>query len=408
MFGRVLVTVGTAGYVAALYAAIVVAGGAAIHSAPPNLPLAVLATAVVAVSLEPVRLALRRRIVTTDQDLLVQFEETLAAAGAVDQVAPRMAQLLAEATGARRTEVWLARHGVSGRQELAARWPAESEPMDPAQPGVRVDDVLQDGELMGRLLRDEGDAGRISPVEGRLVHDLVGQAGVALRTVALTIELRQRISESIRRSAELRASRQRIVAAADSARHRLERDVHDGAQQHLVALAVNLSLAASVTGRNPHRAADLIRDLRPAAAAALVTLQDLSRGIYPQLLADSGLAAAFRNAVATSPIPVTILDETTRRFRMQVEAAAYFTCLEAVQNAVKHAAARGVVVRLRQTDDQLDVSIEDDGSGFVTQALPAGSGLGNMRDRVESLGGRLFLQSTAGGGTTVSAQIPLS
>jgi signal transduction histidine kinase len=414
-FRRFVVLAATAGYVAAVYAVIVVAGRAVTNSPRPSVALAVLATALVALTLEPVRRALRRRIIRTDQDLLADFEATLAAAVPVDEVAPRMARLLAEATGARRVEVWLARTGTSSGHHVAARWPLEADPIDPAQPHVHVDDVLQKGQLLGSLLRDEGDAGALSPVESRLVQALIAQAGVALRTVALTADLREHIDQSTARAAQLQASRQRIVAAADSARHRLERDVHDGAQQHLVALAVNLSLAASVATLNAPRAAELIRDLQPAATAALATLEELSLGIYPRLLAISGLAVALEKAVATSPVPVSIQDETQSPMPPQIEAAAYFICLEAIQNAVKHAQASGISVRLAQADERLEIMIEDDGSGFDPETGRAGSGLGSMSDRIESLGGVLVVTSRAGGrgesggaspGTTVSAWIP--
>ena len=321
-----------------------------------------------------------------------------------------MAELVAAATGAARVEVWVVRPEGPSRAELAARWPVDAKRIDPTRIGVEMDDVRHAGELIGRLLRDRGEAGDNSPVEDRLVAALAQQAGVALRTVVLTKQLQQRVSESTARAAELRASRQRIVAAADIARQRLERDVHDGAQQHLVALAVNLSLAATVSIRDPARAAELIKDLKPAAATALTTLEELSLGIYPRLLAGSGVAAALRSAVATSTVPVSVHDDTgldvRSRFSTEVEAAAYFTCLEAVQNAAKHAGASKVRVRLGYADGVLELAIQDDGSGFDPLASTMGAGLGNIRDRIESLGGRLTLTSTPGAGTMVSSRIP--
>ena len=303
---RILVAAGMTAYVLAVYVVIVVGGAAVLGSGPANVPLAVVATGIVAMSLEPVGRFLRRRIARTDQDLLAPFQDNLAAAVAVDQVAPRMAELVAAATGAARVEVWVVLPEEPSRDELAARWPIDAEPIDSTRVGVRSDDVRHAGELIGRLLRDRGEVGANSPVEDRLVAALVAQAGVALRTVVLTNQLQQRVSESTARAAELRASRQRIVAAADLARHRLERDVHDGAQQHLVGLAVNLSLAATVSIRDPARAAGLLKDLKPAAANALTTLDELSLGIYPRLLAGSGIAAALRSAVATSTVPVSV------------------------------------------------------------------------------------------------------
>ena len=413
---RMLAAAGTAVYVASVYAVVVVGGGAILDRGPVNVPLAVLATGIVAISLEPVGRYLRRRLVGPAQDPLVRFRDTLGTAVAVDQVGPRMAELLAAATGAARVEVWLLSPGASGRQEeLAGRWPVDAGPIDPTVGGVRCDEVRHAGEVIGRLLRDGGDADAGRPVEDRLVSALVAQAGVALRTVLLTNQLQQRVSQSSARADDLRVSRQRIVATADAARRRLERDVHDGAQQHLVGLAVNLSLAATVCPRSPSRAADLINDLHVAALDAVETLEELSRGIYPKVLTGSGVAAALRSAVATSTIPVSVCDETAAngaspdgtglRFAIEVEAAAYFTCLEAVQNAVKHARPSSVAVRLDFLDGALQLSIQDDGAGFDVRSVSTGVGLGNIRDRIESLGGYLRMVSIPGSGTAVSARI---
>jgi signal transduction histidine kinase len=403
---RLLVPIGAAAYVAAVYLVVVVGGGSLAHRAVPDVPLAVAATAVVAVTLESVQRALRRRFARTDQEVLAAFARTLSGAPAVAEIAPRMAELLAAATGAARSEVWLVRPSAPDGKELAARWPPGAAPIDPAAPGVQADDVVQAGERLGFLLRAGGDP-HSSPTELRLVKDLVDQAGVALRTVALSSELHEYIDRGRARAAELRASRQRIVETGDIARRRLERDVHDGAQQHLVALAVNLSLAAAVAGRDPAKAAELVAELGPAAAAALATLEELSRGIYPAVLADSGPAQALRAAVATSPLPVSVVDDTGARSPMQVEAGAYFTALEAVQNAVKHSGATRVDVRFTRSGGGLAVTVTDDGSGFDDAASSAGSGLAGVRDRIESLGGVLTVRSTQGHGTTVSAEIPV-
>lgn len=407
-----LVVGGMAGYVVAVYGVVVLGGGTLLDSLPPSLPLAVLATAVVAVTLEPVRRTLSRRWATSPYDLLAEFTTQVSGVVATEELAPRMARLLAAGTSARRVEVWLcpdggASDGGAG-EDLAARWPVDADPIDRGAPGVCHHDVVHGGELVGRVVRDPGESdGPLHPVEQRLLDDLLASAGLALRTLALTAGLQHRIAETTARSAELRASRERIVTAADAARRKLERDIHDGAQQHLVALAVNLSLAATVAERDPHRAGELIEDLRPAAETALATLAELSRGIYPRLLAESGLAASLRAAWATSPVPVHLADDTARRFPVEVESAAYFGCLEAVQNAVKHAAAASVQVRLTEADGALHVEVHDDGSGFDPTTGSDGAGLRNMRDRVESLGGILAVRSRPSGGTTVSSHIPV-
>jgi signal transduction histidine kinase len=140
---------------------------------------------------------------------------------------------------------------------------------------------------------------------------------------------------------------------------------------------------------------------------AQATLDQLSRGVYPQLLADAGLAVALRAAWSTSPVPVDLVDETSGRFPVEVESAAYFCCLEAVQNAVKHARPTRVLVRLASRDAALWLEVEDDGTGFDPTGVIEGAGLANMRDRLEPLGGTLRLQSRPAGGTRLSSQIPL-
>ena len=402
---RTLVPVGAAAYVAAVYVLVVLGGGALLRAAPPSLPLAVVATAVVAVTLEPVRRALRRTLVVSAYDRLAAFGTGMAGVVATDQVGPRMARLLAEGTGARRVEVWLTGDEPDAGRDgdtLLAAWPADAEPVDLEVTTAEVHDVVHAGERLGRVVRD-GDPER--PVERELRADLLAQAGVALRQVALAARLQRSIELSAVRADQLRASRQRIVAAADTARARLERDIHDGAQQNLVALAVRLRLVGTLTGRDAGRAVGQLPDLQGAAAAALATLEELSQGIYPRSLVEAGVAAALRTASATSPVPVGVLDATTRRYPAAVEAAAYFSCLEAVQNAVKHAAASGIAIRLAEDDDALVFTVHDDGRGLPDPPA-AGTGLRGMWDRVEAAGGVLTVANARGGGTIVSGRIP--
>ena len=404
---RFLVELGTAALVMVTYLVVVVGGGAVLRLPPPNLPLAVLATAIVAVTLEPARRQLRRLLLVTPHDRLARFASTLAAVVATDEVAPGMARLIAEATGSRRVEVWL-RHGDAvDAGELAARWPSAAGPIDPTAEGTRTQDIRSGGRVLGRLVRDLGDAGTMSPLEHRLVDDLIDQAGAALSTVALTAELADRVEQRTVRAAELRASRQRIVATSDAARRRLERDIHDGAQQHLVALAVNVSLAATVAGRDPSRSAQLLTDLAAASRVALATLDELVSGIHPHLLDDAGLAAALRAAVATSPVPVRIEVELTQRPPREVESAVYFGSLEAVQNALKHAAPEAISVTIREQAGSVSLLVRDDGRGFDLTAHRDGMGLSNLADRIESVGGTFTITTRPGAGTSVSARIPM-
>lgn len=396
---------GVAAYVLVVYAVVVLGVGAVLGVDPPSVPLAVVATAVVAVTLEPVRQALHRRFGGSAYDRLAAFGAEMAGAVSPEQVCPRMARLLAEATGARSVEVWL----VAGpdRQQPAARWPLDAPPIDPSAAGVHLHEITHRGELLGRVVRREGPGGPLSPVEQRLVADLLSSAGLALRQVVLAERLRRRIAESAARAEQLRASRQRIVATADAARSRLERDVHDGAQQHLVALAVGLRLAQTVADRDPDQLPGQLADLRTAAGAAAATVADLSQGIYPRSLAESGVGTALRAATMVSPVPVHLVDRTTRRPPPDVEAAAYFCCLEAVQNAVKHAAATRIEVQLADDAQSLSLCVRDDGRGLPGGTPPSGSGLANMRDRVDAVGGALTVTGNPGTGTVVAARIPL-
>ncbi len=405
---RLVVATCLAGYVLAIYWVLVLGGGTLLDVRLPSVPLAVLATAIVAVTFEPVRRSLSRRWLTSPYDVLAEFSQQVAGVAATAELAPRMARLVAEATGARRVEVWLRREGFPDVEDLAARWPPDADPIPPARMGVQRSDVRHAGTVIGSVVRDVGAAAvRLSPVEQRLLDDLLASAGLALRNLVLTAGLQRHIEETVERSAELQSSRRRIVATSDAARRRLERDIHDGAQQHLVALSVNLGLAATVAGRDPVRAAALVRELRPAAETARATLEQLSRGVYPPLLSEAGLAAALRAAWSTSPLQVELLDRTGRRFPPEVESAAYFCCLEAVQNAVKHASATEVRVELTATAAELSLEVCDDGIGVDSTRPVEGAGLANMRDRVESLGGTLTVAGRPAGGTRVSGRIPL-
>jgi signal transduction histidine kinase len=232
----------------------------------------------------------------------------------------------------------------------------------------------------------------VASATDKLLQDVASQAGLVLRNVRL-IE-------------ELRASRQRLVAAQDEERRRLERDIHDGAQQQLVALAVRLRLAETMTERDPAKARELLGGIRGAAQEALDDLRDLARGIYPPLLADKGLPAAIEAQARKSVVPVVVDTDGVGRYPQEAEAAAYFCILEALQNAAKYAGASRVLVGLRAEDGVLRFTVEDDGPGFDPQATPRGSGLQNMTDRVEALGGSLQVRSAPGEGTTVIGLIP--
>ncbi len=203
------------------------------------------------------------------------------------------------------------------------------------------------------------------------------------------------------RGDELKASRERLIEAQDAERRRLERDMHDGAQQHLVALAVHLRLAQTIAVRSPERAAQMLVEQATAARVAIEMLSSLSRGIYPRLLSDEGLVPALRSAVADSPLPVSIDADGLEPLPHPVEAALYFCCMEAVQNAVKHSAASSVLIQVHEDRVCWRLSVVDNGSGFDqvrVRADGAGSGLANMHDRLDAVGGSLDITSRSGTG----------
>jgi signal transduction histidine kinase len=226
----------------------------------------------------------------------------------------------------------------------------------------------------------------------KLIYDLAAQAGLVLRNVRL-IE-------------ELRASRQRIVSAQDARAKTLERNIHDGAQQQLVALKVKLGLVQRMVEQDPVRAQSLLSDLQVEAGEALEGLRDLARGIYPPLLADRGLFEALSAQARKSPLPVDVQGNGIVRYAQDAEAAIYFCCLEALQNAAKYSEATRVLVRLSSEAGAVRFTVQDDGAGFDPSRTPRGAGLQNMADRLEALGGTLEVSSRPGDGTAVTGRIP--
>jgi len=247
----------------------------------------------------------------------------------------------------------------------------------------------------------------LAPIELNLLNDLAAQAAVVLRNFRLTAALHLRLDDITRQEAELRRSRQRTVAAQDAERRRLERNIHDGAQQHLVALAVKLRLAGSLAHRDTARAMTLAAELRWETRQALATLRELTRGIYPPLLAERGLGAALRSQAATMLIEVDVAEHGLGRAASAAEYAVYFCCLEALQNSAKHSAATRVLVRLDIDDHELRFSVSDDGRGFDPQSIRQGSGLRNMHDRAEAVGGQLDIRTARGCGVTVQGSVPM-
>jgi signal transduction histidine kinase len=230
-----------------------------------------------------------------------------------------------------------------------------------------------------------------------LLDGVASAAGLALENERLQAELRAQLEK-------LRDSRARIVEAGDTARRRLERNLHDGAQQRLVALSVALGLAETKLATNPHQAADLLTAARADLAAALEELREIARGLHPAILS-RGLAVALEAVAERSPIPVELRVETGQRAPAAVEAAAYYVVSEALTNVARYAHATAATVRVASGNGQLRVEVSDDGIGGAE--IVKGSGLEGLRDRVEAIDGRLEIRSRPGSGTHVVAHMPL-
>ena len=211
---------------------------------------------------------------------------------------------------------------------------------------------------------------------------------------------------NVRLIEELRASRQRLVKAQDEERRRLERNIHDGAQQQLVALAVKLRLLEQLVEKDPQKTKALAAQLQAESTDALENLRDLARGIYPPLLADKGLAAALGSQVSKSSTPVVVESDGIGRYPQEIEAAVYFCCLEALQNVSKYAEASTAAVRLSDGAGTLSFEVSDDGRGFDPSKTGYGTGLQGMADRLDALGGSLVVRSTPDQGTTIVGRVP--
>ena len=285
---------------------------------------------------------------------------------------------------------------------LAYWYPAESRYVDSdgraielpeADAGRRFTVIERDGQPVAALIHDP--ALQYNP---GLVESACAAAGLSLDNERLQAELRARL-------VDLQASRARLVTAADEARRRMERDLHDGAQQQLIALKISLGLARQLVASSPD-AAELLAQTERQAADALAELRELARGIYPPLLADLGLRAALEAQAHKAALPVTVEAPGADRYPQEIEAAVYFCVLEALQNVAKYAHASAARVTLDRRGQRLAFTIEDDGEGFDPVVTPKGTGLQGIADRLAALGGSLDIASAPGHGTRITCQVP--
>jgi signal transduction histidine kinase len=397
-----------------MYAGIVLGVGTFVgHRSGP--PLTIAAAVTIALLFQPLRRRaqlLANRLVygrrATPYQALSDFAGDMAGQLDLTEAVDRMVSVLASATGAGRAEAWI-RVGTELRP--AAIWPPGSPPstaitigaddgLPPFEGVTRAVAVKHGGELLGALSLHKPPNEALTSTEDELMRHLASQAGLVLRNAALTAELRATIED-------LRASRRRLVETQDAERRKIERNLHDGAQQQLIALTIHLALLEE-SADDPAAVRELAPAVKEGVRAALDDLRDLARGIYPPLLADQGLVPALQAQARKACLPVEIDADGTGRYPQDAEAAVYFCTLEALQNITKYANASRATVGLSCSDDSLQFTITDDGTGFDTATTRHGTGLQGMADRLAALGGALHVRSRPGEGTTLSGELPVS
>ncbi len=399
VISRGLAYAALAAVVTIAYLAVVVGVGLVIGTGGgPNLPLSVVAIALVALFIQPLRVRLQRfanRLVygsTADPyAVLAQLSRT-PAAGDVDHALEQIAQAVARGMGSRRARVRLL---LPGGQARTATWPP-----DATGNFGQTFAVSDGGETVGEIEAEgSGDQG--------LTEALTGQAGLALRTLRLSAELDARLAQLEAQAEELTASRTRLVQAQEAERRRLERDLHDGIQQDLVVLIAKARLARNQLDRDPASAAETLAELQSSAQHAVADLRSLARGIHPAVLSSRGLVEAIDSMAARMPVGVRVdADPTVRevRYAPEIEGAAYFVVAEGLANVLKHSGATEATVTISASDSWLRLAIADDGRGFDPGAVRE-SGLRGLRDRVEALGGHLEVDGR-GSGTRLDASLP--
>ena len=342
----------------------------------------------------------------TPYQVLSDFAAGMAAQLDLSEALDRLVSLLAGAAGAVRVQAWLR---VGEQLRPVAAWPHGSAPAPPVElrdgaglPALdaqsRTVPVRHGSDLLGALSLTKPRNEPLSPAEDHLLQHLASQAGLVLRNAQLTAELRATIDE-------LRASRRRLVEAQDAERRKIERNLHDGAQQQLVALAIQLGQLEE-SADDPACVRELAPRLRADLRAALNDLRDLARGIYPPLLAEQGLITALGAQAAKAGVPVRIEADGIGRYPPDTESTVYFCALEALQNIAKHAAAAQATVCVSGSDGSLRFAVIDDGAGFAAASTSSGSGLQGMSDRLAALGGTLDIRSQPGQGTTIPGWLP--
>jgi len=401
-----------AGFIGGVYVAIVVGLSEVLGSGDgSNFGLSVVATAVVAIGFQPVRVRVERwanRLVygtrATPYEVLARFSHR-AAEESDDDVLGRIPRSIVDGTGAAGAALWV-RTGDGFR--TVSLWPEAGvartlEGVSTfSDPDADVSlPVVHDGELLGGVSLEAARGGSITPPELELVENLADGLGLTLRNAQLTAALRRQVRE-------LQRSRDRVVSAADEARRSLEHDLDSGPQQQLVAVKVKLGpLRRLAEQAGAERTAGVLVDIESQAGDAIQAVRDFAAGIYPPLLGAEGLVVALRQDAQRAALPVEVDGDGVGRYPRDIESAVYFSILEALQNTAKYAEASRAWVQLGERNGDLWFEVHDNGSGFDTTHVNRGAGLNGIADRLDTIGGTWTITSTPGHGTMVAGTVPV-
>ena len=403
LISRTLVVGALGLFISTVYVVVVVGIGSLIGQRHPSVLLSVVATACVAVLFQPLRERVTRwvnRLVygsrATPYEVLSNFASSMAGTYTTAELLPRIAQTLSEFLGGARVQVWLR----TGRLlEREAVWPDDgdhAEPVELTEPNrvtgleaMRVVPVRHLDELLGVITMSKVVAEPVTPTEDEMLQHVASQTGLVLRNLRLVDDLH--------------SSRQRLVTSEDDQRRALERDLHDGAQQSLVAIALTLRMATR--HRDPSTLSAAATQAADQLQGAIAELRELARGLHPAILTDRGLGPALTSLAERCPVPVRLDNQVTRRLPGPVEGALYFVAAESLTNVAKHAGASEVTLRLSDEGGSVSLEVRDDGVGGADPAR--GSGLLGLADRVAVVDGEFTVHSPSGQGTTTICVVPV-
>ncbi len=394
VLSKTLVFALLAAFITVVYVAVVAAVGSITGAS------SLLATVIVAVLFQPARVRaghVANRLVFGDRatpyEVMAGFSERVADAVSTEEVLPQMAEAAGSGVGAAEVAIRVA---LPGGGERVERWQGPNAGGRTAEPWVTT--IVHQGDTVATLTATKPANDPLTPAERGLLEDLGAQAGLAVHNVRLTEELAIRLRELDEQAAALRVSRERLVTARDAQRRGLQRDIQEGPERQLLDIGRALDTVTEPAQLDPliERANDTLEGLR-----------DLARGVFPPLLADQGIVPALEAHIRKVGAHTTVDAPglAGRRFDADVEACAYFCCLQAIQNVLRHAGNTPSRVRLGLDGDELTFEIADDGPGFDVARTPRGMGLQIIQDRVDALEGSLEVRSDTSG-TTVAVRVP--